>query len=241
MSYNEKRNRIEYMVTCVGDFAHAHKMTPADAFSFLKRFKGLDFLVGCYDVEHSLSIDTAVSDLGKVCMRNGGCVGMILYHGSNVGFKEILLSRCSPHKDFGRGFYLSDSYDVAFRMARRAVRQYGGRISILVYEIDEAALKKLSHRRFAQPGNRTWARFVLANRNPGMKATDHNRDCRYDWVVGPIADDGLAFLFKMFERGYYTLAEVLRKMQFHKKLTTQYSFHTSRALALLKLKEVRYV
>ena len=37
MSYREKKNRIEYMVTCVGDFAHAHKMTPADA--FLQKFK----------------------------------------------------------------------------------------------------------------------------------------------------------------------------------------------------------
>ena len=47
--------------------------------------------------------------------------------------------------------------------------------------------------------------------------------------------------FKMYERGYYTLDEVLRKMQFRKKLTTQYSFHTPRAVSLLKLKEVRYV
>ena len=45
----------------------------------------------------------------------------------------------------------------------------------------------------------------------------------------------------MYERGYYTLNEVLRKMQFRKKLTTQYSFHTLRAVSLLKLKEVRYV
>ena len=72
MSYREKKNRIEYMVTCVGDFARAHKMTPADAFSFLQKFKGLDFLSDCYDVLHSLSIDTAVDDLSEVCMRNGG-------------------------------------------------------------------------------------------------------------------------------------------------------------------------
>ena len=166
---------------------------------------------------------------------------MILYHGSNASFRNVLLSKCTPHKDFGRGFYLSDSYDVALRTARRSVRQRGGRMCILVYEVDEVALRKLSNRKFSQPGNRVWAKFVLANRNPRMKADDHNRDNRYDWVVGPIADDGLAFLFKMFERGYYTLAEVLRKMRFRKKLTTQYSFHTAKALALLKLKETRYV
>lgn len=166
---------------------------------------------------------------------------MILYHGSNVGFRKVLLAKCSPHKDFGRGFYLSDSFDVALRMARRAVRQRGGKACVLVYEIDEAVLRGLKHRKFVQPGNRSWAKFVLANRNPRLKSADHNRDNRYDWVVGPIADDGLAFLFKMFERGYYTLAEVLRRMRFRKRLTTQYSFHTPRAVALLHLTEVRYV
>ena len=72
MSYQEKKNRIEYMVTCVGDFAHAHKMTPAEAFSFLQKFKGLEFLSDCYDVEHSQSIDSTVADLFDVCIRNGG-------------------------------------------------------------------------------------------------------------------------------------------------------------------------
>ena len=47
---------------------------------------------------------------------------MILYHGSNTSFRKVLLSKCSPHKDFGRGFYLSDRYEVAFRMARRAAK-----------------------------------------------------------------------------------------------------------------------
>ena len=127
------------------------------------------------------------------------------------------------HKDFGQGFYLSDSYDVARRTAFRAVRQRGGVPVVMVFGIEERAMRTLPHRRFAQPGNRSWAKFVLANRNPGLKAEDHNRDRRYGWVVGPIADDGLAFLFKMFERGYYTLGEVLRRMRFAKKLTTQYS------------------
>lgn len=31
-----------------------------------------------------------------------------LYHGSNVEIETIQLSLCSPNKDFGRGFYLTD-------------------------------------------------------------------------------------------------------------------------------------
>lgn len=166
---------------------------------------------------------------------------MILYHGSNMAFSSPALAKCNPHKDFGQGFYLSDSYDVARRTALRAVRQRGGDPIVLVFEIDETAMRRLSFKRFPHPGDRTWARFVLANRNPRMKAEDHNRDHRYDWVVGPIADDGLAFLFRMFERGYYTMPEVLRRMRFPKTLTTQYSFHTAKALRLLRFKEARHV
>lgn len=166
---------------------------------------------------------------------------MILYHGSNMVFTKPLLGKCSPHKDFGLGFYLSDSFDVARRTALRTVQQRGGEPVVLVFEVADKEMRKLTCKRFRQPGNRAWAKFVLANRNPEMAASDHNRDRRYDWVVGPIADDGLAFLFKMFERGYYTLGEVLRRMRFQKKLTTQYSFHTREALALLNLKEVRNV
>lgn len=33
---------------------------------------------------------------------------MKLYHGTNVDFRNISLSKCKPNKDFGRGFYLID-------------------------------------------------------------------------------------------------------------------------------------
>ena len=44
---------------------------------------------------------------------------MILYHDSNVDIKTIDLSKCSPNKDFGRGFYLTTIKEQAQRMALR--------------------------------------------------------------------------------------------------------------------------
>lgn len=72
MSGRELNNRIEYMVTCIGDFAAQHAMTPADAYAFLEKYHGLSFLTNCYDVEHTQSIQTAVNDMAEVCIRNGG-------------------------------------------------------------------------------------------------------------------------------------------------------------------------
>jgi len=74
MNRRELNNRIEYMVTCIGDFAAQHAMTPSVAYAFLKKYKGLSFLADCYDVEHTQSVQTAVDDMYEVCVRNGGRV-----------------------------------------------------------------------------------------------------------------------------------------------------------------------
>lgn len=51
---------------------------------------------------------------------------MILYHGSNISIDRIDLDKCRPYKDFGKGFYLTDIYQQADRMAARTVRMYKG-------------------------------------------------------------------------------------------------------------------
>ena len=42
---------------------------------------------------------------------------MILYHGSTVEIQEVDLSLSKPNKDFGKGFYLSDNYEQAYKLA----------------------------------------------------------------------------------------------------------------------------
>ena len=72
MSRRELNNRIEYMATCIGDFAAQHAMTPAAAYAVLEKYHGLSFLADCYDIEHTQSIQTAVDDMSDVCIMNGG-------------------------------------------------------------------------------------------------------------------------------------------------------------------------
>ena len=42
---------------------------------------------------------------------------MILYHGSNMTIERIDLDKSKPNKDFGKGFYLSESETQAMEMA----------------------------------------------------------------------------------------------------------------------------
>ena len=156
---------------------------------------------------------------------------MRLYHGSNTAFKEIDLSFCRPNKDFGQGFYLAPDRIAAERMAKRIVRRFGGKAYLMTFGFDEAALADVPVKRFPQPSEE-WAMFVMANRRPQVVATDHNRDNRYGMVVGPVANDDLALLFRQFALGLVTVEMLVREMQF-KQLTIQYSFHTPLAVSAL--------
>ena len=157
---------------------------------------------------------------------------MRLYHGSNTAFKEIDLSFCRPNKDFGQGFYLAPDRIAAERMAKRIVRRFGGKAYLMTFDFDEASLADVPVKRFPQPSEE-WAMFVMANRRPQVAAIDHNRDNRYGMVVGPVANDDLALLFRQFALGLVTVEMLVREMQF-KQLTIQYSFHTPLAVSALR-------
>ena len=72
MSQREIRNRIAYFNCCIQAFAEKFKLNGAEAYRYLHRFKGLDFLHDFYDIEHTFSIEESVADLITVCLRNGG-------------------------------------------------------------------------------------------------------------------------------------------------------------------------
>ena len=164
---------------------------------------------------------------------------MRLHHGSNMAITDIDLSRCRPNKDFGLGFYLSPDKTAAEKMAHRTVKRFGGSPYVMTYDFNDAALERFTLRRFEKP-TVEWAMFVMANRRGVIDAREHNLDNKFDVVVGPIANDDLALLFRQFSRGLLTVEMLMREMQY-KELTVQYSFHTQQTVSLLKLIEVNHV
>ena len=65
---------------------------------------------------------------------------MRLYHGTNVDFDNIDLTKSRPNKDFGQGFYLSDNQWQAEELAAARVTLTGGEVVVLEYDFDEALL-----------------------------------------------------------------------------------------------------
>lgn len=153
-----------------------------------------------------------------------------LYHGSNVDVGSIDLSLCNPNKDFGRGFYLTDIREQAEQMAKRKTRiTEQGQPTISTFEFDESILDsgKLNVKIFNSPDTE-WALFILANRNNSEETPCH----AYDIVIGPIADDGVAFQLERYTQNIISL-ETLTKELTYRKLNRQYFFGTEAAIAEL--------
>ena len=63
---------IPFLTACINAFGQRFYMTRQAAFRYLHKYKGLAFLIECYDVEHLQSMDETIDDLLIVCQKNGG-------------------------------------------------------------------------------------------------------------------------------------------------------------------------
>ncbi|MBR4871658.1 MAG: DUF3990 domain-containing protein [Alistipes sp.] len=154
---------------------------------------------------------------------------MKLYHGTNVDFDVIDLTKSNKYKDFGQGFYLTDIRSQAEELAAKKSRLFGGYPVIQEYEFDETLLSgaELKVLKFDKPSTE-WAEFIFKNRN-----RDNNFTHDYDIVIGPIANDGVAYLLGRYEEGTLTIEELSDKLDY-KKLNSQYFFGTNKSLKYLK-------
>lgn len=64
---------LNYIVVCISEFASRYEMHMKDAYIYLSRNKGIDFLKEFYDVEHTLSFEDVLDDLVSVCKKTEVC------------------------------------------------------------------------------------------------------------------------------------------------------------------------
>ena len=149
--------------------------------------------------------------------------------GTNVDFDVIDLTKSNKYKDFGQGFYLTDIRSQAEELAAKKSRLFGGYPVIQEYEFDESLLSvaELKVLKVDKPSTE-WAEFIFKNRS-----RDNNFTHDYDIVIGPIANDGVAYLLGCYEEGTLTIEELSDKLDY-KKLNSQYFFGTNKSLKYLK-------
>lgn len=156
---------------------------------------------------------------------------MILYHGTNVKFRTPMLRKCLFYKDFGQGFYLTQSLPMAKQWGERKNRVC---FRVNLYECCDdikalAERKGLSVKVFE--ANAEWAEFVYNNRE--VEEFFHP----YDVVIGPVANSKIEEHFARINRGESTFKEIARTLPYSKFNATQICLCTEKSFKLIKYKE----
>jgi hypothetical protein len=65
-------DKIEWTMIFILEFAKKYNLTLRQAFRYLSRYKGIDYIDRCYAYAHTQSFDCMVEDIAMMCRRYGG-------------------------------------------------------------------------------------------------------------------------------------------------------------------------
>ena len=71
MEHNIK-DKIEWTIIFVWEFGRKYGLTMKQAFNYLSRFNGIDFIDRHYGYVHTQSFASMVDDIAEYCHRHGG-------------------------------------------------------------------------------------------------------------------------------------------------------------------------
>lgn len=145
---------------------------------------------------------------------------MKVYHGSDTVVQKPRILHSKRRMDFGSGFYTTQSRTQAEKWAR-SVRRRRDSPEAFVTEFDYEEKPGMNVLIFDGP-SAEWFDFIICNRK-GTFTHD------YDIILGPVADDSVYDTLFLFESGYITREEAIRKLN-SAKLDGQILFHTDKSL-----------
>lgn len=68
------QDKMEWTMIFIVEFAQRHGLTMKQAFNYLSRFKGIDFVDRHYGYVHTQSFISMVDDMTDYCHRKGGAL-----------------------------------------------------------------------------------------------------------------------------------------------------------------------
>jgi len=154
---------------------------------------------------------------------------MFIYHGSNVAVENPRLITPTRALDFGSGFYTTMNLEQAKNFAKNVVNRNEGHglPTISYYEVNyDKLLQEFDTLIFDHPDD-NWLDFVYSNR------LEKYTGKQYDLVIGPVANDTVYRVIRLFENGDIDRETVIKRLKIS-KLFNQVTFRTEKAIAELK-------
>ena len=154
---------------------------------------------------------------------------MRVYHGSYIRIEKIDLLRCRPHRDFGRGFYVTKIRHHAEKWSINVARHHKTQGIITEFDYKENAFtKSICKIKHFETYNEEWLDFVVMNRDENNPEPAHD----YDIVEGPVANDKVQNKIDEFLEGKISKADFLEELKYHEE-THQICFCTLNSLQTL--------
>jgi len=154
---------------------------------------------------------------------------MLVYHGSNTKVENPIIIMPNRTLDFGSGFYTTMNIEQAESFAKNVVSRNEGQgtPTISHYEVNyKELLQEFNVLIFDRP-NEKWLDFVYENRT--AKYTGR----QYDIVIGPVANDTVYRVFRLFENGDIDRNAAIKRLKIV-KLYNQMVFRTEKAISELR-------
>lgn len=129
---------------------------------------------------------------------------MRLYHSSSVVVERPDLDHSRKYLDFGRGFYLTSILEQAQRYGERFKRRgKDAWLNIYEFSCDETEWNIFRFEAY----DKTWLDFI-------SKCRAGEDECKYDLVVGGIANDRVILTLDRYLTGEISLQETLGLLEF---------------------------
>jgi len=154
---------------------------------------------------------------------------MLIYHGSNIAVENPRIIKPNRALDFGNGFYTTMNLEQAVSFANNVVNRNDGHgnPTISYYEVDyDNMLLEFDILEFNHPDDK-WFDFVCANR------TGKYSGKLYDIIIGPVANDTVYRVFRLFEDGDIDRETAIKRLKVS-ELYNQITFCTERVIVKLK-------
>ena len=181
--------------------------------------------------------------------------GMLLYHGSYARVEKIDLSLASPHKDFGKGFYLTSNQNQARNFLPSALikaksrglipeSHSSGFVSTFRFHLNEA----VKTYEFDTP-SKEWLWFISQNRRKNLAQAliplISDSVFQAEIIVGKVANDTTNPVITTYLNGLFGDVTSDRAINFAieelmtEHLDNQFCFLTEEAVSCLEFLEVR--
>lgn len=213
-------------------YAEAHHLSENVAVNLFHKHQVFEKLLLQHEYLHQLDFSETLYFVEEIISQESST--LILYHGSNIAFDQIDLSKSHNRRDFGKGFYCTILENQAIEWAHRLyMRNFSGGEYVYQYIFHQTEDLKIKHFHALDV---EWLEFIKNNRSKGGIQHD------YDVVIGPVADDNTMETVQLYISGILKAKEAVERLRYN-KVNNQVSFHTPLALKQLKLecrKEVHH-